>query len=331
MALPLPLIEDVDSTPAAIAALQAEIRARAQERNAVILAHNYQRAEVQDIADFVGDSLGLSRQAARTDAGVIVFCGVHFMAETAKILSPAKRVLLPDLRAGCSLAATVTGEQVRQWKAQFPDYIVVGYVNTTAEVKAELDYGCTSGNVLDVIDAIPEDKGILFLPDFFLGSHVRRMRPQRKVEVWLGECHVHKGINPATLEAQRKAHPDAEVLVHPECGCAGQLIYEVGRGAIASTGLHIASTEGMIRLAKDRPAPAFIVATETGILHRMRQVAPGKRFYPADPEAVCAFMKTITLANVRDALVLDRYDITVPDDIARRARLSLDRMVSLGK
>jgi quinolinate synthase len=253
------------------------------------------------------------------------------MAETAKILSPAKRVLLPDLRAGCSLAATVTGEQVRQWKAQFPDYIVVGYVNTTAEVKAELDYACTSGNVLDVIDAIPEDKGILFLPDFFLGSHVRRMRPQRKVEVWLGECHVHKGINPATLEAQRKAHPDAEVLVHPECGCAGQLIYEVGRGAIASTGLHIASTEGMIRLAKDRPAPAFIVATETGILHRMRQVAPDKRFYPADPEAVCAFMKTITLANVRDALVLDRYEITVPDDIARRARLSLDRMVSLGK
>ena len=331
MALPLPLIEDVDSTPAAIAALQAEIRARAEERNAVILAHNYQRAEVQDIADFVGDSLGLSRQAARTDAGIIVFCGVHFMAETAKILSPAKKVLLPDLRAGCSLAATVTGEQVREWKAQFPDYIVVGYVNTTAEVKAELDYACTSGNVLDVIDAIPEDKGILFLPDFFLGSHVRRMRPHRRVEVWLGECHVHKGINPATLEAQRKAHPDAEVLVHPECGCAGQLIYEMGRGAIASTGLHIASTEGMIRLAKDRPAPAFIVATETGILHRMQQVAPGKRFYPADPEAVCAFMKTITLANVRDALALDRYEITVPEDIARRARLSLDRMVSLGK
>ena len=331
MALPLPLIEDVDSTPAAIAALQAEIRDRADERNAVILAHNYQRAEVQDIADFVGDSLGLSRQAARTAAGVIVFCGVHFMAETAKILSPAKKVLLPDLRAGCSLAATITGEQVREWKAQFPDYIVVGYVNTTAEVKAELDYACTSGNVLDVIDAIPEDKGILFLPDFFLGSHVRRMRPHRKVEVWLGECHVHKGINPATLEAQRKAHPDAEVLVHPECGCAGQLIYEMGRGAIASTGLHIASTEGMIRLAKDRPAPAFIVATETGILHRMRQVAPGKRFYPADPEAVCAFMKTITLANVREALALDRYEITVSEDIALRARLSLDRMVSLGK
>jgi quinolinate synthase len=331
MSVPLPLIENVDLTPAATSALQAEIRARARERNAVILAHNYQRPEVQDIADFVGDSLGLSRQAARTDSGVIVFCGVHFMAETAKILSPAKKVLLPDLRAGCSLAATVTGEQVRQWKAQFPDYVVVGYVNTTAEVKAELDYACTSGNVLDVIDAIPEDKGILFLPDFFLGAHVRRMRPHRKVEVWLGECHVHKGINPDVLASQRAAHPDAEVLVHPECGCAGQLIYEMGRGAIPTNGLHIASTEGMIRLVKERPASSFIVATETGIMHRMQQVAPTKRFYPADPEAVCAFMKTITLTNVRDALALDRYEITVPETIARRARLALDRMVSLGK
>ncbi|HTC24877.1 MAG TPA: quinolinate synthase NadA [Gemmatimonadales bacterium] len=331
MALPLPVIDNAELTPAAIATLQSEIRALAREHNAVILAHNYQRPEVQDVADFVGDSLGLSRQAARTDAQVIAFCGVHFMAETAKILSPKKKVLLPDLRAGCSLAATITGEQVRQWKAEFPGYIVVGYVNTTAEVKAELDYACTSGNVLDVIDAIPEDKGILFLPDFFLGAHVRRMRPGRRVEVWLGECHVHKGISPATLEAQRQAHPEAEVLVHPECGCAGQLIYEMGRGAIPTTGLHIASTEGMINLAKERPAPAFIVATETGILHRMQQVAPGKRFYPADPEAVCAFMKTITLANLRDALRLDRYEITVPDDIARRARMSLDRMVSLGK
>jgi len=331
MALALPPIEEVDLTPATVAALQADIRQLARERNAVILAHNYQRPEVQDIADFVGDSLGLSRQAARTDAQVIVFCGVHFMAETAKILSPTKRVLLPDLRAGCSLAATVTAEQVRKWKAEFPDYVVVGYVNTTAEVKAELDYACTSGNVIEVIDAIPAEKGILFLPDFFLGAHIRRTRPDRKVEVWLGECHVHKGISPVTLEAQRQAHPEAEVLVHPECGCAGQLIYEMGCGTIPAEGLHIASTEGMIRLAKERPAPAFIVATETGILHRMRQVAPSKQFYPADPEAVCAFMKTITLTNVRDALRLDRYEITVPEDIARRARLSLDRMVSLGK
>ncbi|HEU4587231.1 MAG TPA: quinolinate synthase NadA, partial [Gemmatimonadales bacterium] len=311
--------------------MQAEIRRLAAERKAVILAHNYQRPEVQDVADFVGDSLGLSRQAAKTDADLIVFAGVHFMAETAKILSPQKRVLLPDLRAGCSLAATVTAEQVRAWKAKFPGYITVGYVNTTAEVKAELDYACTSGNVLDVIDAIPEDKGILFLPDFFLGSHVRRMRPHRKVEVWLGECHVHKGINPDTLDAQRRAHPDAEVLVHPECGCAGQLIYAMGQGDIDPKGLHIASTEQMIRLTKERPATEFIVATETGIMHRMEQLAPGKQFIAADPEAVCAFMKTITLPSVRDSLLLDRYEITVPEEIARRARLSLDRMVSLGK
>jgi quinolinate synthase len=331
MSLPLPVIERQTLSPDEIAHMQAEIRRLAAERKAVILAHNYQRPEVQDVADFVGDSLGLSRQAAKTDADLIIFAGVHFMAETAKILSPKKRVLLPDLRAGCSLAATVTAEQVRAWKAKFPGYITVGYVNTTAEVKAELDYACTSGNVLDVIDAIPEDCGILFLPDFFLGSHVRRMRPHRKVEVWLGECHVHKGINPDTLDSQRRAHPDAEVLVHPECGCAGQLIYAMGQGDIDPEGLHIASTEQMIRLTKERPAKSFIIATETGIMHRMKQLAPEKEFIAADPEAVCAFMKTITLPNVRDSLLLDRYEITVPEEIARRAKLSLDRMVSLGR
>ncbi|HET7599616.1 MAG TPA: quinolinate synthase NadA [Gemmatimonadales bacterium] len=331
MALPLPVIERQSLSPEEIARLQGEIRALAAERRAVILAHNYQRPEVQDAADYVGDSLGLARQAARTDADVIVFAGVHFMAETAKILSPSKKVLLPDLRAGCSLAATITAEQVRQWKAKFPGYVTVGYVNTTAEVKAELDYACTSGNVLDVIDAIPADKGVLFLPDFFLGSHIRRMRPERRVEVWLGECHVHRDINPQTLELQRDAHPDAEVLVHPECGCAGQLIYAMGQGDISAENLHIASTEGMIRLVRERPARTFIIATETGIMHRMRQEAPGKAFVAADPEAVCAFMKTITLEGVRDSLRLDRYEITVPEDIARRARLALDRMVSLGR
>ncbi|HEX5386914.1 MAG TPA: quinolinate synthase NadA [Gemmatimonadales bacterium] len=329
--LALPVIEPQELTPGEIATLQEEIRRLADARRAVILAHNYQRPEVQDVADYVGDSLGLSRQAARTDAEVIAFAGVHFMAETAKILSPTKRVLIPDLRAGCSLAATVTAEDVRKWKARFPGYVTVGYVNTTAEVKAELDYACTSGNVLDVVDAIPPDTGILFLPDFFLGSHVRRMRPDRRVEVWLGECHVHKGINPDRLEAERAAHPEAEVLVHPECGCAGQLIYAMGRGDIRPEGLHVASTEQMIRLSRERPAPAFIVATETGIMHRMRREAPDKEFYAADPEAVCAFMKTITLPNLYDSLLLDRYEVTVPEEIARRARLSLDRMVSLGR
>ena len=329
--LSLPVIEQLDETPEEIAALQAEIHELARRRNAVVLAHNYQRAEVQDVADYVGDSLGLSRQAAKTPAEVIIFAGVHFMAETAAILSPTKRVLLPDLKAGCSLAATVTAEDVRRWKAKFPDYIAVGYVNTTAEVKAELDYCCTSGNVLDVIDAIPEDRGILFLPDFFLGAHVRRMRPHRRVEVWMGECHVHKGIRAETLNAAREEFPDAEVLVHPECGCAGQLIYEMGRGDIKPEGLHIASTEGMIRAVTERPAKRFIIATETGIMHRMRQMAPDKQFIAADPEAECAFMKTITLTNVRDSLALDRYHITVPDDIAARARGAIDRMVALGK
>jgi quinolinate synthase len=329
-AIALPVIEAPRLTQEEIATLQSEIRRMAKERNAVVLAHNYQRPEVQDVADYVGDSLGLSRQAAATPADVIVFAGVHFMAETAVILSPSKRVLLPDLKAGCSLAATITAEDVRQWKAQFPGYISVGYVNTTAEVKAELDYCCTSGNALDVIDAIPEDKGILFLPDFFLGSHIRRMRPDRKIEVWMGECHVHKGIRPETLNEARQAYPDAEVLVHPECGCAGQLIYSMGLGEVDPEGLHITSTEGMIRKVTERPAQRFIVATETGIIHRMQQVAPQKTFIPADPEAVCAFMKTITLPDVRDSLKLDRYHITVPPEIASRARRAIDRMVALG-
>jgi quinolinate synthase len=331
MATPLPLIEAPGYSEADIAGLQAQIRRLAQERHAVILAHNYQRPEVQDVADFVGDSLGLSRKAAATEAQVIVFCGVHFMAETAAILAPKKRVLLPDLRAGCSLAATITAEDVRKWKAQFPGYLAVGYVNTTAEVKAELDYCCTSGNALAVIDAIPADRGILFCPDFFLGAHMRRMRPERRIEVWMGECHVHKGIRPEILDQARREHPEAEVLVHPECGCAGQLIYALGTGDIKPDGLHIASTEGMVNLARERPAPSFIVATETGIMHRMRQVAPTKQFFAADPEAVCAFMKTITLDNLLDSLRLDRYHVTVPPDIAARARAALDRMVALGK
>jgi quinolinate synthase len=330
MTLPLPVIQPSTLSADEIARLQREIRELAVRRGAVIIAHNYQRPEVQDVAHFVGDSLGLSRQAAKTDADVIVFCGVHFMAETAVILAPGKRVLLPDLEAGCSLAATITAEDVRRWRAEFPGYIAVGYVNTTADVKAELDYCCTSGNVLDVIDAIPTDRGILFLPDFFLGSHVRRMRPDRRIEVWMGECHVHKGINPERLEAQRRAHPDAEVLVHPECGCAGQLVYSMGIGDIDPEGLHIASTERMIQLVAERPASEFIVATETGIMHRMAQLAPGKHFLPADPEAVCAYMKTITLPRVKESLELDRYHITVPKDVAARARAAVDRMVALG-
>jgi quinolinate synthase len=330
MTLALPVIQPTTLSAAQISALQQEIRDLARARKAVILAHNYQRSEVQDVADYVGDSLGLSRKAAATDAEIIVFCGVHFMAETAAILAPKKRVLLPDLAAGCSLAATITADDLRSWKAQFPGYIAVGYVNTTAEVKAELDYCCTSGNVLDVIDAIPEDRGILFCPDFFLGAHVKRMRPHRRVEVWMGECHVHKDINPHTLERMRHDHPQAEVLVHPECGCAGQLIYAMGHGDIPSQGVHIASTERMIQLVQERPATEFIIATETGIMHRMEQIAPEKHFYAADRAAVCAYMKAITLEGTRDALLKDQFHVTVAPEIAARARASLDRMVALG-
>ncbi len=326
----LPVLEDVALEPDLQASLHAEIRSLAQERRAVILAHNYQRPEVQDVADFIGDSLGLSRQAAAADADVIVFCGVHFMAETAAILSPTKHVLLPDPRAGCSLAAMITAEDVREWKAEFPDYVTVGYVNTSAEVKAELDYCCTSGNVLPVVDAIPEDTGILFLPDFFLGAHIKRMRPNRQIEIWMGECHVHKEINARTVNTQRTVYPDAEVLVHPECGCAGQLLYEMGLGDVDPAGLHIASTEQMVQLARSRSSKRFIVATEVGILHRMNQVVPDKEFLPADSTAICAFMKTITLERVRDALVLDQHVVTVPEEIANRARRALDRMVSIG-
>ena len=237
---------------------------------------------------------------------------------------------MPDLEAGCSLADTITAEQVRHWKEKFPGYVALGYVNTTAEVKAELDYCCTSGNVIEVIDAIPEGTGILFLPDFFLGAHVRRLRPGRRMEVWMGECHVHRNISPVTLERMRLEHPGAEVLVHPECACAGQLIYAMGLGDIPSEGVHVASTERMVQLVKERPATEFIVATETGIIHRMQLEAPEKRFFAADRGAVCAYMKTITLESTRDALRLDRYHITVPPEIADRARASLDRMVALG-
>ena len=330
MTLALPVIEQQDLSPERIDELHREIRSLATERGALLLAHNYQRSEVQDVADFVGDSLGLSRQAASTDAQVIVFCGVHFMAETAAILSPKKRVLLPDLEAGCSLAASITAGDVREWRAEFPDYVAVGYVNTTADVKAELDYCCTSGNAVDVVDAVPADRGILFLPDFFLGAHMKRMRPERTIEIWMGECHVHKDINARTVNEMRRRYPDAEVLVHPECGCAGQLIYSVGLGDVDGNGLHIASTEGMIRAARQGSARRYIVATEVGILHRMQQVAPDKEFIPADPAAVCNFMKTITLESVRDALRDDQHVVTVPEQIARRARAAIERMVAIG-
>jgi len=309
--------------------LVAEILRLKRERNAVILAHNYQVPEVQDIADFVGDSLGLSQTAARTPAEVIVFCGVHFMAETASIISPKKTVLLPDLAAGCSLAATIDADKLRAWKREHPKAVVVSYVNTTAEVKAESDYACTSGNAVKVVNSIPRDREILFLPDMFLGAYVME-KTGRKMEVWPGECHVHAGITPDVVNRKLEENPEAEFLVHPECGCVTQFLYFSEKGDFDLPLVEIYSTEGMVRHAKQSQADKFLVATETGILHRMRKENPNKTFLPVKEDAVCEYMKTITLEKVHRSLRDMVYEVKVPMDIADKARLSIQRMLELG-
>jgi quinolinate synthase len=297
-------------------------------RNAVILAHNYQYGEIQDIADYVGDSLGLSQVAARTEADVIVFCGVHFMAETAYILNPSKTVLLPELKAGCSLADSITVEQLRSWKAEHPNAVVVSYVNTTAAVKAESDYCCTSGNAERVIRAIPEDRQILFLPDIYLGSYLRHTTG-RDIQVWAGECHVHAGINPGMVERMRGNNPEAEFLIHPECGCVSSTMYHLGKGSISADRTHILSTEAMIRHAQQSNASQFVVATEIGVLHRMQKANPGKQFLPVDESIACRYMKMTTLESVERALTTMTYRVTVDADLADRARLAIERMIAL--
>jgi quinolinate synthase len=310
--------------------LQATIKSLAAERNAVILAHNYERPEVQDVADFVGDSLGLSREAAKTRAEIIVFCGVHFMAETAAILSPNKMVLLPDLAAGCSLAATIDGDQLREWKAEHPGAVVVSYVNTSADVKAESDYCCTSGNAVEIVNSIPADTDVLFLPDMFLGAHVRRVTRRKNMHVWMGECHVHAGIDPEHINNQRSLHPGAEFLIHPECGCATSAVEAVSAGDIDPEGVQILSTEGMINRPRISDADEFIVATEVGILHRLRRENPTKTFYPASELAVCAFMKVTTLPKVLRSLERLQHHITVDPETSARARRAIERMIAIG-
>ncbi|MBJ7608431.1 MAG: quinolinate synthase NadA [Candidatus Dormibacteraeota bacterium] len=310
------------------AGLPERIERLRQQRRAVILAHNYQLPEVQDIADFVGDSLGLSQQAANTDAEVIVFCGVHFMAETAAILSPDRTVLLPDLAAGCSLADTITADQLRAWKADHPGALVVSYVNTSAEVKAESDYCCTSSNAAAIVNSIPRDREILFCPDMFLGAHVERVTG-RTMHVWMGECHVHGGIEPAHLDAVRRQHPGAELLIHPECGCTTSALYRSSSGDLPGPTTVVTSTEGMVRRAAESPASTFIVATEVGILHRMEKVIPGKRFLPASRGAVCQYMKMITLPKVAASLETLTPRVTVAPEIAARARVAIERMLAV--
>jgi len=307
-----------------VAALSAEVRDLARRRNAVILAHHYQVPEVQDVADYVGDSLGLARRAAATDAAVIAFCGVHFMAETASILNPRRSVLIPDLEAGCSLADSITADQLRAWKASHPGAVVVSYVNTTAEVKAESDYCCTSGNARAVIEAIPADREILFLPDMFLGLWLERVTG-RSLTIWSGECHVHAGIRPDDIDRITQEDPGAELLVHPECGCASQAM------AFANERTHILSTEGMIAHARSAGTNGrYRVATETGILYGLRRQVPDARFEPVREDAVCRYMKMITLEKLRDSLRDGRYEVRVPDELATRARGAIERMVAIG-
>jgi quinolinate synthase len=317
-----------------IPALQDEVRTLARETGAVILAHNYQLPEIQDVADYVGDSLGLSQQAARAEADTIVFCGVHFMAETASILSPRKPVLIPDLDAGCSLADSITAAQLREWKAKHPGAIVVMYVNTTAEVKAETDYCCTSANAVSVVEHIYAEHGddveILFGPDMFLGAYVEKTLG-RRMHVWDGECHVHAGIRPADISAVRAAHPGADFLIHPECGCSTSVMEYVAAGDVDAEGVHMLSTGGMLRYAGEHAQShgAAIVATETGMLYPLRRAAPHVDFIAANEAAHCRYMKMITLPKLRDSLRDGVHEVKVPAAIADRARVPIERMVAI--
>ncbi len=309
--------------------LKNEILRLKKEKDVVILAHNYQIPDVQDVADFTGDSLGLSRQAAKVSQKTILFCGVHFMAETAAIICPDKKVLIPDLQAGCSLSDSITVEELRNWKKQHPNAITVGYVNTTAEIKSELDYCCTSANAVNVVKAIPDYKEILFLPDMFLGSYVAKVTGRKNMFIWAGECHVHAGITPEDIAKKLDSMQDAEFLIHPECSCTTPMMYDVAAGSFDDRKVSILSTEGMLNHVHNSKAKSFVVATETGILYKMRQQNPDKTFIPASEKAECQYMKLITLKKVYDALVQEKNQVIVPKEIADKARLAIERMLAI--
>ena len=309
--------------------LKDEVLKLKKEKDVVILAHNYQVPEVQDVADFVGDSLGLSRQAAKVRQKTILFCGVHFMAETAAIVSPDKRVLIPDLEAGCSLSDSITIDQLRKWKKEHPNAITVGYVNTTAEIKSELDYCCTSSNAVNVVNAIPKEKEILFLPDMFLGSYVSKMTGRKNMQIWAGECHVHAGITPEQVEKKLSELKNAEFVVHPECSCTTPMMYDIAAGNYKNHQVQILSTEGMMNHVSKSNSQQFVVATETGILYRMRQQNPQKTFIPASENAECEYMKMITLDKVYRSLYDEKYEVKVAKKIADGARLAIERMLSI--
>ncbi|MGI8799264.1 MAG: quinolinate synthase NadA [Pseudonocardia sp.] len=307
-----------------------EVRTLAQRRNAVILAHNYQVPEIQDVAHHTGDSLALSRIAATAEAETIVFCGVHFMAETAKILSPDKTVLIPDARAGCSLADSIDADQLRAWKREHPGAVVVSYVNTTAEVKAETDICCTSSNAVEVVDSVPADREVLFLPDQFLGAHVRRITGRDNMHVWAGECHVHAGINGAQLAAKAAEDPDADLYIHPECGCATSALYLAGDGAVPAERVKILSTGGMLDAARATTSKSVLVATEIGMLHQLRKAAPEVDFRAVNDRASCRYMKMITPEKLLRSLREGVDEVQVAPAIAARARSAVERMIAIG-
>jgi len=308
-----------------------EVRELARRRDAVLLAHNYQLPAIQDVADHTGDSLALSRLAAESSASTIVFCGVHFMAETAKILAPDKTVLIPDARAGCSLADSITADQLREWKAEHPGAVVVSYVNTTAAVKAETDICCTSSNAVEVVQSIPADREVLFLPDQFLGAHVRRITGRQNMHVWAGECHVHAGINGAELTAKVDAYPDAELYVHPECGCATSALYLAGAGAVPAERVKILSTGGMLDAARASTSGTVLVATEVGMLHQLRRAAPEVTFRAVNDRASCKYMKMITPEALLRSLRDGTDEVHVDPALAARGRAAVRRMIEIGR
>ncbi len=308
----------------------AEVRRLAAQRDAVILAHNYQRPEIQDVADHVGDSLALSRIAAASPAQVIVFAGVYFMAETAKILAPERTVLIPDPRAGYSLADNITAGQVRAWKAEHPGAAVVAYVNTSAAVKAESDVCCTSANAAQIVAGLPADREVLFLPDQFLGAHVRRVTGRDNMHVWLGECHVHAGISPDDLRRKVAGQTGAELFIHPECGCSTGVLWQAGVGDLPGARTRVLSTGGMLAAARGTTAPAVLVATETGMLHQLRQANPAVRWEPVNPDAVCQYMKMTTPATLLRCLRDGVTEVEVPADVAARARQAVQAMIAVG-
>jgi quinolinate synthase len=312
------------------AAWAEEIRALAKERGAIILAHNYQLPEIQDVADYVGDSLALSRIAAASDAKVIVFAGVYFMAETAKILAPEKTILIPDPRAGCSLADSIDADQLRAWKKEYPGAVVVSYVNTSAAVKAETDLCCTSANAVEIVSSVDPGREILFLPDQFLGAHVQRVTGRDNMHIWMGECHVHAAITPAELLEKVAEAPESELFIHPECGCTTAALWMASSGVLPTGRTKILSTGAMLEAARSTKATSVLVATETGMLHQLRQANPNVEFEAVNELAECKYMKMTTRDVLLNCLRTGTTEVDVPGDIAERARASVEAMISVG-